>query len=321
MTTWHSGLMPRPPLIIVVGPTAVGKSDFAISLAERIRGEIVSADSRLFYRGMSIGTAKPSVSDRRRVPHHLIDVADPDQSLSLTEFQRMALAAIGEVHSRGHFPLLVGGTGQYVRAVTRGWEPPQVQPDPHLRAVLEALNRRVGGEVLHRRLSAMDPAAAASIDPRNHRRTIRALEVIFKTGRPLSQQRGSGETPFDLLTLGLKRPRPDLYARLDQRIESMFALGFLDEVRDLLARGYTLEMPAMSAIGYRQCVEVLRGERNLEEAKAEIKRLTRVFVRRQANWFRETDPAIKWFDAADPGLVEAAESYVRRFLSLQPEPR
>ncbi len=321
MTTWHSGLMPKPPLIIVVGPTAVGKSDFAISLAERIRGEIVSADSRLFYRGMSIGTAKPSLADRSRVPHHLIDLADPDQSLSLAEFQQLARAAIAEVHSREHLPLLVGGTGQYVRAVTRGWEPPQVQPDPRLRSALETLDRRVGGEVLHRRLNAMDPAAAASIDPRNRRRTIRALEVILKTGRPLSQQRVSGEIPFDLLTLGLNRPRLDLYARLDERIEAMFAAGFLNEVRDLLARGYTLEMPAMSAIGYRQCVEVLRGERSLEEAKAEIRRLTRTFVRRQANWFRETDPAIKWFDAADPGLVEAAESYVRRFLSSQPTPR
>lgn len=312
--------MYKPPLILIVGPTAVGKSDFALLLAERIRGEIVSADSRLLYRGMDIGTAKPTSADRKRIPHHLIDVADPDQALSLAEFQRLARLAVVGIQSRGHLPLLVGGTGQYVRAVTRGWQPPQVEPDARLRSVLEELDLNAGDQLLYRRLGAMDPTAAAAIDPRNRRRTVRALEVILKTGRLFSDQRGRERVEFHVLTLGLKRPRAELYARVDARIEGMFAAGFLDEVRGLLARGYSEALPSMSAIGYRQCVQVLRGELSVEEAKVEIRRLTRMFVRRQANWFRESDPAISWFDAEDPDLVDAAESAVRRFISSDPGP-
>ncbi len=310
---------PRSSLILVVGPTAVGKSDFAVRLAERLDGEIISADSRLFYRGMDIGTAKPSPADRARVPHHLIDIVDPDQTLSLVDFQRLAHHAIDEIHARRRFPILVGGTGQYARAVTQGWLPPEVRPDPKLRSALQEINERRGGGLLYRRLSTIDPASAARIDPSNVRRTIRALEVILKTGKRFSEQRGSGPSPFHVLAFGLRRPRPELYARIDARIEAMFAAGLLDEVRRLLDTGYSPDLPAMSAIGYHQCVQVLRGEMQLDEAKAEVRRQTRIFVRRQANWYRESDPAIHWLDAADPGVVGTAESTIRESVGLPPD--
>ncbi len=296
----------KPSLVVIVGPTAVGKTEISIQLAERLDGEIVSADSRLFYRGMDIGTAKPTPAERARVPHHLIDVADPDQTWSLAVFQRAAAQAIADIHARGRLPFLVGGTGQYVHAVTQGWSPPATAPDARLRAELEAMAHARGKDWLHARLAALDPAAAASIDPRNLRRTVRALEVILTTGRKFSEQRGKGESPYRLITIGLTRPRPELYARLDARIEAMFAAGLLDEMRSLLAKGYSSDLPAMSSIGYRECVAVLEGRMTLEEAKVQMRRLTRVFVRRQANWFKLEDAEIKWFEAgqAEVGEIE-----------------
>jgi tRNA dimethylallyltransferase len=300
----------KPPLIIIVGPTAVGKTEISIQLAERLDGEIVSADSRLFYRGMDIGTAKPTPEQRAHLPHHLIDVADPDQTWSLAVFQRAATEAIADIRARGRLPFLVGGTGQYVHAVTHGWAPPVAAPDPRLRAELEDMAKSHGKDWLHERLAALDPAAAERIDPRNLRRTVRALEVIFTTGRKFSEQRGQGESPYRLLTLGLTRPRPELYARIDARIEAMFAAGLLDEVRGLLAKGYSPELPAMSSIGYRQCAAVLEGRMTLEEAKIQMRRLTRVFVRRQANWFKAEDLGIKWFEAGEV-KVDEIETAIR----------
>lgn len=292
------------PLLILVGPTAVGKTKLAIQLARRLGGEVVSADSRLFYRGMDIGTAKPSREEQERIPHHLIDVADPDETWSLALFQQRAQEAIASIHARRKLPMLVGGTGQYVRAVTRGWRPPEVRPDERLRAELERLGNEKGKEWLHSRLAQLDPQAAARIDLRNLRRTVRALEVILATGRRFSEQRSQGDSPYDLLMIGLKRSRPELYARIDTRIEAMFRTGLLDEVRRLLAKGYSSDLPAMSGIGYRECCQVLAGQMTQEQAKAEMRRLTRIFVRRQANWFKESDPQIHWFPARDPHTPE-----------------
>ena len=293
---------PRPPLIVIVGPTAVGKTDLALELAERLHGEIVSADSRLFYRGMDIGTAKPSRTERLRVPHHLVDVADPAETWSLAIFQRAAAQAIAGIHRRGNLPMLVGGTGQYIQAVTQAWVPAPVPQDTRLREILEDLAGTFGAGWLHDRLRLIDPLSAERIDARNVRRTIRALEVIFTTGRKFSAQGGKGESPYRLLTIGLTRPRPELYARIDARIETMFAAGLLDEVRTLLAAGCTPDLPAMSAIGYRQSIAVLEGKISLEEAKVQMRHLTRVFVRRQANWFKATDPQIHWFEAGSVPL-------------------
>lgn len=299
------------PLIVIVGPTAVGKTDLSLRLAETRSGEIVSADSRLFYRGMDIGTAKPTRAELARVPHHLIDVADPDDTWSLSLFQRKARQAIVDIHARGKLPFLVGGTGQYVRSVTEAWSPPQVRPDLRLRSELERLGNDHGKDWLHEKLRGMDPSAADLIDPRNLRRTVRALEVILTTGLPFSAQRGRGEPSYSLVTLGLKRPRPDLYTRIDARIEAMFEAGLLDEVRDLLAAGYTPGLPSMSGIGYRECCQVLQGVLGMQEAKALMKRATRAFVRRQANWFKESDPSIHWLEADSPGLLEEAIAVIR----------
>ncbi|MBI3175054.1 MAG: tRNA (adenosine(37)-N6)-dimethylallyltransferase MiaA [Chloroflexi bacterium] len=297
-------MLSKPPLLLLVGPTAVGKTELAIRLAERLNGEIVSADSRLFYRGMDIGTAKPTPAEQAHAPHHLINVADPDETWSLAMFQQRAHEVVAEIHARGRLPLLVGGTGQYVRAVTQGWTPPEVEPDERLRLVLEKLAEERGKEWLYERLKLLDPEAAAVIDLRNVRRTIRALEVILTTGYKFSAQRGQADSSYDLLTVGLKRPREELYTRVDARIDAMFAAGLLDEVRALLAKGYSPELPSMSGIGYRECCQVLSGQMSEEQARVQMKRITRVFVRRQANWFKETDPDIHWFEAGDPEVLE-----------------
>jgi len=297
------------PLVLIIGPTAVGKTELAIQLAERLGGEIVSADSRLFYRGMDIGTAKPTREEQARVPHHLIDIADPDEILSLAVFQQKAREAIADIHTRNKIPFLVGGTGQYIRAVTEGWSPPEVEADERLRDELGRMKDERGVFWLHDKLKILDLKAAEKIDPRNYRRTIRALEVIMTTGRKFSGQRGQTESPHHLITIGLTRPRPELYERVDQRIDRMFASGFLDEVRNLLAKGYSPSLPTMSAIGYRECIRVIKGELNEEQAKAEIRRATRIFVRRQANWFKESDPNIRWFSVEDE-VVEKIEAYI-----------
>ena len=287
----------NPPLVVIVGPTAVGKTELAIQLAEDLDGEIVSADSRLFYRGMDIGTAKPVPVQLSRVHHHLVDVADPRQTWSLAVFQQAASRAISAIHARGRLPFLVGGTGQYIHAVTQGWLPPEIPPSESMRLALEGLADKNGKDWLHARLALLDPASAASIDLRNLRRTVRALEVIFTTGRRFSEQRQRSGSPYRLLTLGLTRPRPELYALIDSRIEAMFAAGLLDEVRRLMAQGVPPDSPTMSAIGYRESVAVLEGRMTLDAAKDHMRRLTRVFVRRQANWFKAADPGIHWFEA------------------------
>jgi tRNA dimethylallyltransferase len=305
----------KPPLIAIIGPTAVGKTELSLQLAEAFDGEIVSADSRLFYRGMDIGTAKPSPEERARVPHHLIDVANPDEVWSLGQFQKTAQAIIAEIQARDKLPFLVGGTGQYFRAVTEGWLPPKVKADARLRGVLEEMAAVRGADWLHAKLALLDPAAAKKIDYRNRRRTIRALEVILTSGKRFSsQRRQSGKSPYRLLGIGLRRPRPELYARVDARIERMFEEGLLDEVQALLKAGYTAELPSMSALGYRECVAVLRGEMSQAEAIIRMKRATRKFVRKQANWFKNDDAQIRWFEAGDAELFVQTEKLIRNWL-------
>jgi tRNA dimethylallyltransferase len=303
----------KPHLALIVGPTAVGKTELSIQLAERLNGEIVSADSRLFYRGMDIGTAKPSHEELARVPHHLIDIADPDEILSLAVFQQKAKEAIADIYTRNKLPFLVGGTGQYVRAVTQGWSPPEVKPDEKLRAELEKEKEEKGVYWLHDKLRSLDPHAAEKIDARNYRRTIRALEVIQATGKKFSEQRGQGDPPYHLIATGLSRPRTELYERVDKRIDGMFESGFIDEVRGLLAKGYSPSLPTMSAIGYRECIRLILGELTEDQARAAIRKATRVFVRRQANWFKETDPGIKWFQMGE-GVLDQVEAFIHASL-------
>jgi tRNA dimethylallyltransferase len=300
--------MTNLPLLLLVGPTAVGKTEIAIQLAERLNGEIVSADSRLFYRGMDIGTAKPTPAERARVPHHLIDVAEPDETWSLAQFQRAARDVIADIHARGKLPFLVGGTGQYVRAVTEGWNPPEVKANSKMRDEIGKMKEEHGPVWLHEKLRQLDPEAAENIDARNFRRTIRALEVIFTTGRKFSAQRGRGESPYQLVTIGLMRPREELYARVDARIEAMFEAGLVEEVRQLLARGYSPGLPSMSGIGYRECVEVVEGRMSVEQAKVQMRRETRMFVRRQSNWFKESDESIRWFRVRETTVEEVEKT-------------
>ncbi len=296
----------RPRVAVLVGPTAVGKTAAAIELAEALNGEIISADSRYLYRGLDIGTAKPSLSERARVRHHLIDVTGPDQPWSLAEYQAAAEAAIADILGRGRLPLLVGGTGQYVRAVVEGWLVPPGAPAGPLRAELEQLLVTGGLQALGDRLRQVDPASAAVVDTRNPRRVIRALEVALTTGQSFVSQRQKSPPPFEAVWLGLWLPRPELYARLDARIDAMLAAGLVAEVQGLVAQGYGWDLPAMSAVGYRQIGSFLRGEDTLDDAVVEIRRATRQFVRRQANWFKMGDPAIHWVRASPPAASQMA---------------
>ncbi len=305
----------RPWLVVLLGPTAVGKTDLSIQLAEKFSGEIVSADSRLLYRGMDIGTAKPTPEQRKRVRHHLIDVADPDDVWSLTRFKRAADQAIKEIYARNRLPLLVGGTGQYVRAIVGAWQIPKIKPDNQLREILQNWAAVIGRDELHARLAVIDPEAASKIDYRNLRRTVRALEVIFLSGRLFSEQRKRGESPYNTIQIGLNLPRPELYARIDSRIDAMIASGFVLEVKSLLSKGYAPDLPTFSAIGYQEMIDHLQGKSTLEEAVTFIKRRTRQFVRRQANWFKEDDPHIHWFQAGNDTFSEV-ESLLRCKLDL-----
>lgn len=303
----------RPPLVVIVGPTAAGKTEIAMQLAQRLGGEIISADSRTFYRGLDIGTAKPSLEERISIPHHLVDCAEPGESWSLSNFQAAVKAAIHSIRERQNLPILVGGTGQYVWAVLRGWSAPPVAPVPALRQALTSWAGEIGSQGLYDRLTVLDPQAAAKIDHRNLRRTVRALEVILTTGRLFSAQQGSGPPPYNTLVLGLSRPRAELYARIDARIEAMIQAGWVDEVRALLARGLVPTLPAFSAIGYREIIDYIQGQSTLSEAILLIKRNTRVFVRRQANWFKPDDPQIHWFDCS-PNTVDLMEKAIQSFL-------
>lgn len=293
-----------PPLIALVGPTAVGKTTLSLRLAERFNIEIVSADSRLFYKGLNIGTAKPSKKEQEVIAHHLIDVTTPDRPWSLADFKKAAYEAINSIHDRSNLPLLVGGTGQYVSAVLEGWQPPPRAESDAFRKDLEAYATREGSEALHARLEEVDPIAAEHIDHRNIRRVIRALEILELTGKPASKQRNKQPPSYRILRIGLSLPRAQLYTRIDARIEAMLNEGWEAEVRQLLDQGYDFKSAPFSAIGYRQMASYVRGEISLDLVKAEIRRLSRQFVRRQANWFKDDDERIQWFENSTEAIEE-----------------
>ena len=298
-------------LIVIVGPTAVGKTTASIQLAQRLNGEIVSADSRLFYRGMDIGTAKPTPAEMAGIRHHLINVADPDEVWSLAVFQQNAYRAIDDNLKRAKHPLLVGGTGQYIRSIIEGWQIPPQTPDYGLRDVLTHWADEIGAEALYERLERLDPAAASKIDYRNLRRTVRALEVILNTGERFSEQSLKKGCRYSLIILGLQRPRDELYGRIDQRVDQMIAQGLVEEVQGLLSDGYSPDLPTMSAIGYGEIIAYIQGKYSLAEAIRLIKRNTRVFVRRQANWYKPDDPRITWLEASEFD-VDEMENIIRR---------
>jgi tRNA dimethylallyltransferase len=301
------------PLVVIAGPTGAGKSEFAVELAKAVDGVVVSADSQQVYRGMDIGTAKPTASEQAEVPHHMIDIANPDETISLAEYQRRVFEIVGKLHTQEKTPILVGGTGQYLRAVFEGWQLPAQSPDSDLRAVLYKWADDIGAEELFCRLQALDPTAAKSMTPQNLRRTVRALEVILISGQRFSDMRRKDESPYRVLQIGLSRPKEILIARINQRVDSMLGAGFVEEVRGLLEHGYPRDLPSMSAIGYRQLAGYLAGETSLEEATEITKQKTRQFVRRQRNWFKPTDPNINWFDISTDQLPQI-EKRIKDFL-------
>lgn len=301
------------PLIAIVGPTAVGKTALSIRLAQQFNGEIVSADSRQVYRGMDIGTAKPTPAERAAVPHHLIDIVDPDEAFSLAVYQDLATAAIADIAARGRLPFLVGGTGQYLAAVLQGWQLPHVAPRPDIRAALERQAAELGAAALYARLAEIDPAAAASIPPNNIRRIIRALEVYEATGKPISEQRSVQPPPYHTVTIWLTLPTPALYARIDARVEAMIAAGLLDEVHRLLERGYHWDLPSMSGLGYREFRPYFEGRITLDEAIARLKYDTHAFARRQPAWFRRL-PNVLTLPADAPDLQQQAAAIVHQWI-------
>ncbi|MCH7738973.1 MAG: tRNA (adenosine(37)-N6)-dimethylallyltransferase MiaA [Chloroflexi bacterium] len=285
-------------LAAIVGPTAVGKSALALQVARAVGGEVVNVDSRLFYRGFDIGTAKPSPADLALAPHHLIDVLEPGERMGLHQFIESATEIIEDIDRRGRLPVLVGGTGQYLWGLLEGWEVPEAPPDEALRKELEEMASSRGGEAVFSLLEEADPAAAERIDSRNVRRVIRAIEVARALGPGAGRGRAA-QAPFENLVIGLTMPRSDIYERIDRRIDGMIEAGWLEEVRDLLARGVDPKSPSFAAIGYRELAAHLSGEGPLDEAVATARRASRRLVRQQYGWFPLDDPRIHWLDAAD----------------------
>ena len=307
--------MSAPPnLVAVVGPTAVGKTALAIALAQRFDGEIVNADSRQVYTGMDIGTAKPTAAEQGSARHHLIDIRPPDVPISLGEYLPLARDCIESISVRGKLPILCGGSGQYVWALLEGWTVPQVPPDPAFRAGLERRLAVEGAYPLWQELLQLDPDRAASIDPNNPRRIVRALEILRTVGHPVDATGKSGELPYRSLVLGLTADRVVLYDRIDARFDSMMADGLLDEARRLQAVGHTLGSGALSGVGYTELGLYLAGEMTLDEAVDRSKTRTHRLVRRQYTWFKPGDPRINWLDATHGAPVADAASLVHSFL-------
>lgn len=294
-------------VLVILGPTGVGKTSLGVQVAEALDGEIISADSRQVYRKMDIGTAKPTAQERARAVHYLIDLVDPDFNFTLTEYQDRAYAVIADIHARGKLPIIVGGTGQYLTATLEGWQVPEVPPDFRLRDSLQAYAEAQGHEALFEKLAAVDPGAIGMIDPRNVRRVIRAYEVTTVSGKPFSQQRRRDPPPWRTAELLLTLDRAALDARNDARVDHMMARGLLAEVQALTEMGYDWRLPSMSGLGYAQLGDYLRGECSLSEAVWQFKQDTRIFVRRQYTWFRKHGHPV-WLDTAE---VTAADIIAR----------
>ena len=301
-------------LVAVIGPTAVGKSQLALCLAQNFNGEIVNADSRQVYRYMDIGTAKPSHAELSLIRHHLIDLINPDESFSLAIYQKLAFEAIEDIQQRHKLPLLVGGSGLYVRSVIEGWKIPPVAPNAELRHSLEMRAKEEGGYALYQELQKVDPVAATNIMPTNLRRIIRALEICQVTGQPVSQLFQKQAPPYPVLIIGLTMQRDNLYRRIDSRVDEMIKQGLVDEVRHLMTKGCSLDLPSMSGIGYKQIGMFLQGKLDLPSAIQQVKYETHRFARHQYAWFHLDDARIHWFDECDD-IQNEATNLVAAFLA------
>jgi tRNA dimethylallyltransferase len=304
----------RKPLVVILGPTAVGKSRIAVDVAKYLGSEILTADSRQVYRGMDVGTDKPTLIAREGITHRLIDLVDPDESFNAGLYRRHAAAAIDECYRRGMLPLLVGGTGLYVRTLLQGLceAPPS---DPLVRARLRHDACEQGSEQLYARLVLVDPLTAAKLHPRDTSKILRALEVYLQSGLPLSSfqsKHGFSERPFSALVIGLNRGREQLYRRIEERIDWQLTHGLVDETQTLLARGYRRDSPAMKGLGYRHVARYLAGDCSWDDMGSEFKRDTRRFAKRQMTWFRR-EPELTWLMIEES---EPAEQTVSRVMDM-----
>jgi tRNA dimethylallyltransferase len=300
----------RAPLLAIVGPTASGKTELAIEVAERIGAEIVCADSASVYREMDVGTAKPTPAQRALVPHHMVDVAEPSEPFTVARYQRLAREVIDDVRERGREPLLVGGSGLYVRAVVDDLVFPPT--DPAVRARLEREVTSAGARAMYERLAELDPPAADRIEPDNVRRTVRALEVAEVTGRPFSSYAEAWDRYPDgrVRAVGIDVPRPDLYERIEARVREQLAEGLIEEVKELAHRGLSGWLTASQAIGYAEFARHLEGELSLDEAVARTVKRTKALARRQLAWFRR-DPRVRWLAHDEPALADLVTGYLR----------
>ena len=295
-------------VLAIVGPTASGKSRLGMKIAQSVGGEIIGADSRQVYRHMDIGTAKPSVEDRQRIRHHLVDIIDPSDDYSVVLYVRQAHEAISDILNRGSVPIVAGGTGQYVWALLEGWNVPEVSPDPSLREELQARMAREGLPTLVKDLEQAAPAAAKRVDLANPRRVIRALELALQAPDGEPEEPTRTPPPFQATIIGIHVERATLYDRINARVDAMFEAGWVGEVERLLDMGFGPDLPAMSSLGYREICEYLQGEVTLEDAVETIKTKTRRFSRQQGAWFRMSDERIRWF-SGERGCLDRAVEY------------
>lgn len=290
------------PLLVILGPTAIGKTRVAIDVATQLEGEIISADSMQVYRHFNIGTAKPSQAEMQGIPHHLIDFIEPTEKFNVARFQREVMRLVPSIVERGHLPMLVGGTGLYISAVVDNYDFSPDGPNPSLRKQLLDKASKLGSEALHNQLSQLDPVAAKRIQPTDTRRIIRALEVAISGGQISAS--GHGPPLYRTLQIGLTRKRKRLYKAINQRVDDMFARGLCQEAQQLLARGLSQDLPAFQALGYKELLPYLQGKASLDEVKEKLKRQTRRFAKRQLTWFRR-DSRIIWFDLDQYHSVKA----------------
>jgi tRNA dimethylallyltransferase len=303
------------PVLFIVGPTGVGKTSLALSLARRFRGEIINADSRQVYRLMDIGTAKPTPEERAQVQHHLLDIRDPDDNIDLACFLSLAKRPIAAARGQGHLPIAVGGTGQYIWALLEGWEVPEVAPDLAFREAKQREAQQHGPPFVHHQLAELDPDRAAALDPRNLRRVIRALEIYRSTQRRPSGLAKQAKPMPNTMVIGLTLDREALYQRIDERVDQMMAAGFLEEVQRLASQGYEPGQGPLAGPGYRELGHYLAGHMPLDEAVQRTKFQTHRLARRQYTWFKLDDPRIKWLEADGPDLEDRAAALVEKFLS------
>lgn len=306
--------MSRKKLIVILGPTASGKTDLAIKMAKKFKGEIISADSRKIYKEMNIGTAKPKIVKNKicGVPHYMIDIIRPNQQYSVAQFKEKAIKIINDIHKRKKIPFLVGGTGLYISSVVDNLKIPKVKADERLRKKLEKILKNKGIDYLWNKLIKIDPGVKFFIQKENARRVIRALEICLKTKKQFSKLRKKGKPLFEILEIGLKMPRDLLYKRINDRVEKMIKNGLINEVKKLIKK-YGWNFPAINGIGYRQFVPFLKGKISLEEAIEQLKKDTRHFAKRQITWFKK-DKRIKWVDISKKNSEKKIEKLIKKFL-------